>query len=230
MRRYGKIREIDLKTPARPPAFAFIAFDDYRDAQDAIRGRDGYNFDGYRLRVEFSKGDRGRDGRDGRDRRDEAPRRTGGRRTEYGVIVTNLPRGCSWQDLKDFMRKVGDVVYSDVDRNSGEGVVEFSNREDMEDAIKRLDDTEFKSYTDSSYIRVRSAKKRDRSEDDRDKKGGSDSRRDRSASRDRSPSRSRSRDRSDKRRDSEDMGEKNSPRRDEEDDVRDSEKREEDQE
>ena len=57
--RYGKIREIDLKTPARPPAFAFIAFDDYRDAQDAIRGRDGYNFDGYRLRCEFAKGDRG---------------------------------------------------------------------------------------------------------------------------------------------------------------------------
>ena len=54
--RYGRIREIDLKTPARPPAFAFISFDDSRDAQDAIRGRDGYNFDGYRLRVEFSKG------------------------------------------------------------------------------------------------------------------------------------------------------------------------------
>ena len=56
--RYGKIRDIDLKTPARPPAFAFITFDDYRDAQDAVRYRDNYNFDGYRLRVEFSKGDR----------------------------------------------------------------------------------------------------------------------------------------------------------------------------
>lgn len=47
-----------MKTPARPPAFAFISFDDYRDAEDAIRGRDGYNFDGYRLRCEFAKGDR----------------------------------------------------------------------------------------------------------------------------------------------------------------------------
>ena len=28
--KYGRIREIDLKQPARPPAFAFIAFDDVR--------------------------------------------------------------------------------------------------------------------------------------------------------------------------------------------------------
>lgn len=56
--KYGRIREIELKTPGRPPAFAFITFDDHRDAEDAVRGRDGYNFDGYRIRVEFAKGDR----------------------------------------------------------------------------------------------------------------------------------------------------------------------------
>ena len=216
--RYGKIRDIDLKTPARPPAFAFIAFDDYRDAQDAIRGRDNYNFDGYRLRVEFSKGDRrgkpsihthcccmtvqlisfiqpfSAGGAD--DRRDN--RKTGGRRTEYGVIVSNLPRGCSWQDLKDFMRKAGDVVFTDVERG-GDGVVEFSNRDDMEYAIKSMDDTEFKSFSDTSIIRVKAAnKKRDRSEDDRDHHSSSNagrSGRDRSASRSRSPSRDRSRSR-----------------------------------
>jgi hypothetical protein len=37
--KYGHIREIDLKTPSRPPAYAFISFDDPRDAQEAIRGR-----------------------------------------------------------------------------------------------------------------------------------------------------------------------------------------------
>jgi len=56
--RYGRIKDIDLKTPARPPAFAFITFDDSRDAEDAVRGRDGYSFDGYRLRCEFAKGER----------------------------------------------------------------------------------------------------------------------------------------------------------------------------
>lgn len=211
-RRYGKIREIDLKTPARPPAFAFIAYDDYRDAQDAIRGRDNYNFDGYRLRVEFSKGDRDRRG-GADDRRDG--RKTGGRRTEYGVIVSNLPRGCSWQDLKDFMRKAGDVVYTDVERN-GDGTVEFSNRDDMEYAIKTLDDTEFKSYNDTTVIRIKAVnKKRDRSEDDRDHRSGGNSRsgRDRSASRSRSPSRdrSRSRDRAPAKRDASD-DERDAPR------------------
>jgi len=181
--KYGRIREIDLKTPARPPAFAFIAFEDYRDAEDAIRGRDGYNFDGYRLRVEFSKGDR-RDG-GGRfdDRREPARKSGGGRRTDYGVVVTNLPKGCSWQDLKDFMRKAGDVVYTDVDKY-GEGVVEFSNRDDMEYAIKSLDDTEFKNHHESSYIRVKLANK-----------GGGSSSRKRSVSPNRSRSRDRERDR-----------------------------------
>lgn len=37
--KYGRIRDIDLKTPSHPPAYAFINFTDDRDAQDAIRGR-----------------------------------------------------------------------------------------------------------------------------------------------------------------------------------------------
>ena len=37
--RYGRIRDIDLKTPSRPPAYAFITYDDVRDAEDAIRAR-----------------------------------------------------------------------------------------------------------------------------------------------------------------------------------------------
>ncbi len=34
-----RIRDIDLKTPARPPAFAFVSFESSYDAEDAIRGR-----------------------------------------------------------------------------------------------------------------------------------------------------------------------------------------------
>lgn len=28
--KYGRIKDIDLKMPSRPPAFAFIAFEEYR--------------------------------------------------------------------------------------------------------------------------------------------------------------------------------------------------------
>ena len=130
------------------------------DAEDAVYGRDGYNFDGIRLRCELSKDtggrfgggrgfdDRGRGGY-GRDDGFGQRGRGGGKRTEFGVIVTNLPRSTSWQDLKDFFRKAGDVVYTDVNNNTGEGIVEFSNRDDMEQAIDKLDDTEFKNRYDA---------------------------------------------------------------------------------
>ncbi|RLN93207.1 hypothetical protein BBJ28_00017723, partial [Nothophytophthora sp. Chile5] len=42
--KYGRIRDIDVKFPSRPPAFAFVDFEDARDAEDAIRGRDGYDY------------------------------------------------------------------------------------------------------------------------------------------------------------------------------------------
>mmetsp|Transcript_65892 Transcript_65892/g.208536 ORF Transcript_65892/g.208536 Transcript_65892/m.208536 type:complete len:122 (-) Transcript_65892:36-401(-) len=49
--KYGRIVEIDLKLPPRPPGYAFIEFSDERDAEDAVRGRDGYDFGGARIRV-----------------------------------------------------------------------------------------------------------------------------------------------------------------------------------
>jgi RNA recognition motif-containing protein len=51
----------------------------------------------------------------------------GGRQTEHRVIVTGLPPSASWQDLKDHMRKAGDVVYTDVDHRGG-GIVHYGTR------------------------------------------------------------------------------------------------------
>ena len=104
------------------------------------------------------------------------------------------------------MRKAGDVVFTDVDRN-GEGVVEFSNRDDMERAVDKLDDEEFRGRDGSSYIRVKFAnKERERSKSksrsrSRDKRRRGDSENDdkddrKRDDRDRSYSRSRSRSRS----------------------------------
>ena len=55
--KYGRIVEIDLKVPQRPPAFAFVTFEHRQDAESAARGRDGVEYEGMRLRCVC--GDRG---------------------------------------------------------------------------------------------------------------------------------------------------------------------------
>ncbi|KAJ3588615.1 hypothetical protein NHX12_009469 [Muraenolepis orangiensis] len=131
--KYGSIRDIDLKNRRGGPPFAFVEFEDSRDAEDAVHGRDGYDYDGYRLRVEFPRSSRG----------------------EYRVIVSGLPPSGSWQDLKDHMREAGDVCYADVLRD-GTGVVEFVRKEDMSYAVRKLDNTKFRSHEgETAYIRVK---------------------------------------------------------------------------
>ncbi|OBS80809.1 hypothetical protein A6R68_20991 [Neotoma lepida] len=65
-----------------------------------------------------------------------------------------LPPSGSWQDLKDHMREAGDVCYADVQKD-GVGMVEYLRKEDMEYALRKLDDTKFRSHEgETSYIRV----------------------------------------------------------------------------
>lgn len=68
------------------------------------------------------------------------------------VIITGflfcwigLPGSGSWQDLKDHMREAGDVCFADSFKD-GSGVVEFLRYEDMKYAIKKLDDSRFRSH------------------------------------------------------------------------------------
>ncbi|VEL23259.1 unnamed protein product, partial [Protopolystoma xenopodis] len=136
--KYGNILEIDLKCRRGPP-FAFIEFEDERDAADAVRERDGYTYDGYALRVEFPRG--------GGGLRKSFGNRGGGpsRRSDFRVVIDGLPPTGSWQDLKDHMREAGDVGYADVFKD-GTGVVEFLRYEDMKYAVKKLNDSKFRSH------------------------------------------------------------------------------------
>mmetsp|Transcript_14701 Transcript_14701/g.28453 ORF Transcript_14701/g.28453 Transcript_14701/m.28453 type:complete len:303 (+) Transcript_14701:260-1168(+) len=191
----GRIVEIDLKLPPRPPGFAFIEFESSYDADEAVKRRDGYDFDGYRLRVEIARGRGGRDrggrggGRGGRDRGKPGPRNM-----DLCVEVMNLPDRCSWQDLKDFMRKAGEVVFADVwtsKRDGLMGIVEFTNRDDMRYCLNKMHETELKNPFDKRNIRIypyESEPARSRSASPRSR---SRSRSPRSRSRSRSP-RSRS--------------------------------------
>ncbi|XP_076040203.1 splicing factor 2 isoform X2 [Oratosquilla oratoria] len=149
--KYGKIVFIDLKNRRGPP-FAFVEFEDPRDADDAVQSRDGYDYDGYRLRVEFPRNSGPGGGRGGSRGRGRGPP---ARRSQYRVVVSGLPPTGSWQDLKDHMREAGDVCYADVYKD-GTGVVEFLRYEDMKYAVKKLDDSKFRSHEgETSYIRVK---------------------------------------------------------------------------
>ncbi|KAJ6677434.1 SERINE/ARGININE RICH SPLICING FACTOR [Salix viminalis] len=200
--KYGRVLDVELKIPPRPPCYCFVEFENARDAEDAIRGRDGYNFDGCRLRVELAHGGRGpssndhRGGYGGGGGGGSGGRFGISRHSEFRVIVRGLPSSASWQDLKDHMRKAGDVCFAEVSRDSDGtfGVVDYTNHEDMKYAIRKLDDTEFRNPWARAYIRVKqheSSPSRSRS-----RSRSRSPRRNRSKSLERSVSRSRSRSKS----------------------------------
>uniref|UniRef100_A0A1D1YEH8 RNA-binding protein 1 n=1 Tax=Anthurium amnicola TaxID=1678845 RepID=A0A1D1YEH8_9ARAE len=52
--KYGPLRNVWVAR--NPPGFAFVEFEDPRDAEDAVRGLDGTRCCGERMRVEMSNG------------------------------------------------------------------------------------------------------------------------------------------------------------------------------
>merc|ERR1719466_93847 len=67
---YGPLKSVWVARS--PPGFAFIEFEDPRDAEDAVRALDGTRMCGVRVKVEMSTG------RSRRDRFHSPPRRGGG--------------------------------------------------------------------------------------------------------------------------------------------------------
>ncbi|KAJ2555158.1 Serine/arginine-rich splicing factor 6, partial [Coemansia sp. RSA 1933] len=61
-------------------------------------------------------------------------------RTPFRVLVENLSSSVSWQDLKDFARRAGEVSFADAHkRRPGEGIVEFTDESGLRNAIRKLD-------------------------------------------------------------------------------------------
>lgn len=141
---YGRIRNVVIKVSCihesiylfvwsylqrnEQGTYGFCEFDDMRDAQDAVKDLDGSRFLGNRIKIEHARDSRA----GGRDRRRSPPRRKGnppGKRTGYKLIVENLSTRTSWQDLKDYMRQAGEIMYTNTHHiRSGEGIVEFGSR------------------------------------------------------------------------------------------------------
>eukprot|EP00850_Spirogloea_muscicola_P002627 SM000010S04265 [mRNA] locus=s10:668419:670766:+ [translate_table: standard] len=130
--KYGRIVRCDFKSRPEQFSFCFIEYEDERDAADAIRNLDGAPIAGARMLVEASK-----------ERRRAPQYSFGGKhgREDCRAIVDDLPQGTSWQDLKDFGREGGPVVYSDVfmDNRRLRGVLEFESSEACRRAVRRLD-------------------------------------------------------------------------------------------
>ncbi|XP_076062317.1 serine/arginine-rich splicing factor 3-like isoform X3 [Oratosquilla oratoria] len=70
--KYGPL--VNVWVARNPPGFAFVEFEDPRDAEDAVRALDGTRLCGVRVRVEMSTG------RSRRERFRTPPRRGGGGR------------------------------------------------------------------------------------------------------------------------------------------------------
>ncbi|KAI3381440.1 hypothetical protein SNEBB_000885 [Seison nebaliae] len=160
-RNFGRLNDIALKQ-----GYGFVEFDNRRDARDALEQMNGKQLCGESISLEFA--------RDGGSRRGQSPQRRARpssgmrypppnryddprnrrsrpfvmpKRTDYRVIVRNLSSRTTWQNLKDFMRKAGNVSYCDVHTyRRGEGVVDFIHGKDMEYALKNLSGRELNGH------------------------------------------------------------------------------------
>nr|CAD7454398.1 unnamed protein product [Timema tahoe] len=150
--KYGPLKNVWVAR--NPPGFAFVEYEDPRDAEDAVRGLDGTRVCGSRVRVEMSSG-RSRRGGGGRrglvhhaDARIQGPAlgavhlaahvRTLG----TGVYVGNLGSSASKHEIESAFSKYGPLKNVWVARNPpGFAFVEFEDPRDAEDAVRGLDGT-----------------------------------------------------------------------------------------
>jgi len=76
--KYGPLKNVWVAR--NPPGFAFVEFEDPRDAEDSVRGLDGTRVCGNRVRVEMSSGQSRNSDRGGGRRRSRSRSRDRGRR------------------------------------------------------------------------------------------------------------------------------------------------------
>lgn len=129
--RYGRVERVDMKS-----GFAFVYFEDDRDAEDAIRGLDNrpFGYDRRKLSVEWARGERGRH-RDG-SRANQKPTKT--------LFVINFdPLSTKVRDIERHFEPYGKVLHVRIRRNFA-----FVQFETQEDATKALECTHMSKILD----------------------------------------------------------------------------------
>ncbi|KAI8983943.1 hypothetical protein BDF20DRAFT_355340 [Mycotypha africana] len=136
---YGRILDVTVKT-----GFGFVEFQEKADADDAVHDMHDTRFLGQRIIVEHAMSPR----RERRERDFDTNR----------IVVKNIPPKTTWQDLKDFCKKAGRVTFADILKDhDGEG------RDDMEYALKELNDEKLNGSRVKLEEAGRRRKGRDRS-------------------------------------------------------------------
>lgn len=148
--KYGRVDRVDMKS-----GFAFVYFEDERDADDAIRGLDNvpFGYDRRRLSVEWARGERGK-ARDGSKGASQRPTKT--------LFVINFdPIRTRVRDLEKHFDPYGKVLSVRIRRNFA-----FVQFETQEDATKALESTNMSKLLDR-VISVEYALRDDDERDDR---------------------------------------------------------------
>ncbi|KAK9093871.1 hypothetical protein Scep_025340 [Stephania cephalantha] len=132
--KYGRVERVDMKS-----GFAFVYFEDERDAEDAIRGIDNLPF-GYsrrKLSVEWARGERGSRYRDGsRSMANQRPTKT--------LFVINFdPIRTRVRDIEKHFEPFGQILHVRIRRNFA--FVQFATQEE---ATKALDRTHMSKILD----------------------------------------------------------------------------------
>ncbi|XP_037772541.1 RNA-binding protein 1-like isoform X2 [Penaeus monodon] len=121
--KYGPL--VNVWVARNPPGFAFVEFEDPRDAEDAVRALDGTRMCGVRVKVEMSTGRSRRDrfhspprrgGGGGRRSRSRSPRRFGGGGRGGGRSRSRSPRRSRSRSPRPARR--GSPRYDDYRRRS----------------------------------------------------------------------------------------------------------------
>ncbi|KAG0462170.1 hypothetical protein HPP92_020646 [Vanilla planifolia] len=122
--RYGRVDRIDMKS-----GFAFVYYEDERDAEDAIRALDNAPF-GYskrRLSVEWSRGDRGR-------YRDDSRGIANARPTKTLFVINFDPLTTRTRDIERHFEPYGKVLNVRIRRNFA--FVQFDSQEEATKALE----------------------------------------------------------------------------------------------
>jgi len=184
-RKVGRVKNVLIKQGK----YGFAEFDDGRAAEDAVYDMHGRRMNGSKITVELAKGTQ----QVKEKRRAPWVSKYGApQRTKFRLKVLNLSSRISWQDLKDKLRKAGEVTYAEAhtDRRN-EGRVELATMEDLERVVKRYQGYDMNGRKIELVKDIIEEKAKSKSKERKDSNSRSGSKKSRSASK---RSRSRSKD------------------------------------